>query len=120
MNILIVEDDEQTHVALMTLVRRMGFEPRGARSASEAMEKVCRCAPEVLITDWDLGSRYSGVDIAALAQDRREHCQVVFCSGNNMMALRRQTQHLNHCNYIRKPTSMARLRREFASILESA
>lgn len=120
MNILIVEDDEQTHSALMSLVRRMGHSPRGARSGVEAVDEVLKSAPQVLITDWDLGERLSGVEVAALAQNRRENCQVVFCSGNNMAALRQQTKHLHNCRFIRKPTSLAQLRQEFAAILDVA
>lgn len=118
MNILIVEDDEHTHAALMSLVRRMGYQPRGARTGGEAVDEVLRSAPQVLITDWDLGEQLSGVEVAALAQHRRDSCQVVFCSGNNMAALRRQTRHLHNCSFIRKPTSLAQLRVEFAAILD--
>ncbi len=120
MNILIVEDDEQTHSALMNLIRRMGHNPRGARSGGEAVDEVLKSAPQVLITDWDLGERLTGVEVAALAQNRRENCQVVFCSGNNMAALRQQTKHLHNCSFIRKPTSLAQLRQEFAAILDVA
>ncbi len=120
MNILIVEDDEQTHAAMMNLVRRMGFDPRGARTGVEAVDEVLRCAPHVLITDWDLGERLSGVEVAALAQHLRENCQVVFCSGNNMASLRRQASHLHNCSFIRKPSTLAQLREEFKTILHSA
>ncbi|MGQ7844433.1 response regulator [Granulosicoccus sp. 3-233] len=120
MNILIVEDDEQTHAALMNLVRRMGFNPRGARTGGEAIDEVLRSAPQVLITDWDLGERLSGVEVAALAQDRRDSCRVVFCSGNNMALLRQRTSHLHHCSFIRKPSSLAQLRQEFRVILDTA
>lgn len=120
MNILIVEDDEHTHSALMSLVRRMGYSPRGARTSGEAVNEVLRSAPQVLITDWDLGEQLSGVEIASLAQEKRDNCQVVFCSGNNISALRRQTQHLHNCSFIRKPTSLAQLREEFSAILSTA
>lgn len=120
MNILIVEDDEQTHGAMMNLIRRMGYAPRGARTGVEAVDEVLRCAPQVLITDWDLGEQLSGVEIAALALHKRHNCQVVFCSGNNIRLLQQQTRHLQNCSYIRKPTSLAQLRQEFSTILSTA
>ena len=116
-DILIVEDDERTHAAMMKLVSRMGYVPRGACNIADAMYEVNRMAPQVLITDWDLGECKSGVDVAALALEQRANCKVVFCSGNNLSTLRRCTQHLNICKYIRKPISMTLLRREFELIL---
>ena len=116
-DILIVEDDKRTHAAMMKLVSRMGYDPRGACTLSEAMNEVNRKAPEVLITDWDLGECRSGVDVAAFALKQRANCKVVFCSGNNLSTLRRCTQHLNICRYIRKPISLTLLRREFELIL---
>ncbi len=116
-DILIVEDDVRTHAAMMKLVSRMGYVPRGACNITDAMFEVNRMAPQVLITDWDLGECKSGVDVAALALAQRANCKVVFCSGNNLSTLRRCTQHLNICKYIRKPISMTLLRREFELIL---
>ncbi len=116
-DILIVEDDERTHAAMMKLVSRMGYEPRGACNLSDAMNEVHRKAPQVLITDWDLGECKSGVDVATLALEQRANCKVVFCSGNNISTLRKRTQHLNICKYIRKPISLTLLRREFELIL---
>ncbi|NND91209.1 MAG: response regulator [Granulosicoccus sp.] len=116
-DILIVEDDEQTHTALMSLVRRMGYEPRGACSIDEALEAVTHSAPEVLITDWDLGEHRSGIDVATRAKALRNDCKVVFCSGNNLGLLRQQTRHLEICRYIKKPISLTRLRDEVAAVL---
>jgi DNA-binding NtrC family response regulator len=118
-DILIVEDDEQTHAALMSLVRRLGYAPRGARTVDDALDAVERSAPHVLITDWDLGGRRSGIDIAALALARRCDCRVVFCSGNNLAALRLQTSHLDVCTYIRKPISLLEIRKAVLSALDS-
>ena len=117
-DILIVEDDERTHAAMMKLVSRMGYDPRGACTIAQAMDEVNRKAPQVLITDWDLGECRSGVDVAALALEQRANCKVVFCSGNNLSTLRRCTRHLNICRYIRKPISMSLLRQEFQMILD--
>ena len=118
-DILIVEDDERTHAAMMKLVSRMGYTPRGACTIADAMDEVYRKAPEVLITDWDLGDSQSGVDVATLALKQRTNCKVVFCSGNSIPTLRRRTQHLHICKYIRKPISMTMLRREFEMVLKN-
>lgn len=116
-DILIVEDDERTHAAMMKLVGRMGYAPRGACTLSDAFKEVNRKAPQVLITDWDLGECKSGVDVATLALQQRANCKVIFCSGNNLSTLRRCTRHLNICRYIRKPISLTVLRKEFESVL---
>lgn len=117
-DILIVEDDERTHAAMMKLVSRMGYTPRGACNIADAMDEVYRKPPQVLITDWDLGECKSGVDVATLALEQRANCKVVFCSGNSISTLQRRTQHLHICKYIRKPISMTLLRREFELILD--
>lgn len=117
-DILIVEDDERTQAAMMKLVRRMGYFPRGACTIAAAMDEVNRQAPQVLITDWDLGECKSGVDVAVRALEQRANCKVIFCSGNNLSSLRRCTRHLNVCKYIRKPISMTMLRSEFERVLD--
>jgi DNA-binding NtrC family response regulator len=118
-DILIVEDDEQTHAALMSLVRRMGYAPRGARTITDALSEVQRIAPQVLITDWDLGEQKSGIDIATLALKRRVNCKVVFCSGNDLALLRLQTRHLDVCKYIKKPLSLNEFREAVSAVIES-
>lgn len=116
-NMLIVEDDEHTLAALMKLARRMGLVPRGARTIDEAMKEIRRSAPQVLITDWDLGEHRNGIDVAAFALEMHESCKVVFCSGNNQTQLRRQTRHLNICTYIQKPISLIALRSALTPVL---
>lgn len=115
-DILIVEDDERTQAAMMKLVSRMGYMPRGACTIADALDQVNRRAPQVLITDWDLGGGKTGVDVATLALEQRSSCKVVFCSGNNLTTLRQRTQHLNIRQYIRKPISMTLLKQEFEGI----
>ncbi|ASJ75537.1 response regulator [Granulosicoccus antarcticus] len=117
-DILIVEDDESTNAAMMKLLSRMGHRPRGACTFTAAMDEVNRCAPQVLITDWDLGELKSGIDVATTALALRANCKVVFCSGNSQSALRRNTQHLNICRYIRKPISMSQMRNEFKTVFD--
>ena len=116
-NILIVEDDEQTLATLMNLVRRMGLAPRGAQTIDEAMVEMRRSAPQVLITDWDLGEQRTGIDIAAFALELHEDCKVVFCSGSNQAMLRRRARHLNICTYVTKPISLIGLRRTLTAVL---
>lgn len=118
-DILIVEDDEQTQAAFMSMVARMGYTPRGARTIDEALEAVMLAAPHVLITDWDLGEIRNGVDIASLALELRHNCKVLFCSGNNLPLLRTRTSHLQICRYIKKPISLSALRSEFAKVVGS-
>ncbi|WP_157735953.1 response regulator [Granulosicoccus antarcticus] len=120
MDILIVEDDEQTHGALMRLVTRMGHKPRGARCARDARDALLYQAPQVLITDWDLGEDQSGVDIADLALELRGSCKVVFWSGNDMPQLKRDSRHLDVTAYISKPSSLANLRSELSQVLPVA
>lgn len=117
-DILVVEDDERTNAAMLKLLSRMGHAPRSACTFSDAMVEVNRCAPQVLITDWDLGEFKSGIDIATTALALRANCKVVFCSGNSRSALMQRTQHLNVCRYIKKPVSMHQMRDEFKTVLD--
>lgn len=118
-DIFIVEDDEQTQAALMRLVTRMGHAPRGARTFDDAVTEMKRAAPQVLITDWDLGGLRSGIDIAELALERRADCKVVFFSGNDLALLRLKTTHLAGCLYIKKPLSLVEFRSTVGAVLDS-
>lgn len=119
MDILVVEDNKQTHDALISLFKRMGHTPRGALCSRDALRELDKCIPQIILTDWDLDESLSGIDIATYALDKCEECVVMFYTGNSVQLLKQQTSHLNVHRYFKKPISLRELRRECEAVFKS-
>lgn len=106
LDILIVEDHELTRKALLALARKMKLAHVGARNYEEAVQAINDKPPQVLLTDWDLGEDTNGIDVANYVLSRNRNCQVIFCTGNCIEALKPQVRHLGSCTFMHKPLSM--------------
>lgn len=119
LDILIVEDDRQTHDALVALFKRLGYTTRGVTSCGAALREIEQQVPRFLLTDWDLGEEISGIDIAAYAQSKSSSCTIVFFTGNSVRLLKQQTAHLNVSRYLKKPVSLTEFRSQWQSLEHS-
>ena len=53
--VLVVEDDPDVREAVWALLMISGFQVEEAKSAAAAIAQVKSLAPDVVISDWDLG-----------------------------------------------------------------
>lgn len=67
-------------VLLCDMLAHRGFEVTGAADAAEATGLFTDTDPDVLVTDIDLGSRPSGVELATMLTGLAPHLAVVFLS----------------------------------------
>lgn len=65
---------------LCDMLGHRGFEATGAADAAEATTAFTATDPDVLLTDIDLGSRPSGVELATMLTGLAPHLAVVFLS----------------------------------------
>lgn len=65
---------------LCDMLEHRGFEVTGAGDAAEATAAFTRCDPDLLLTDIDLGSRPSGVELAVMLTGLAPYMAVVFLS----------------------------------------
>lgn len=78
--VLVVEDQPAMRVLLCDMLAHRGFEVTGAADAAEATTLFADTDPDVLLTDIDLGSRPSGVELATMLTGLAPHLAVVFLS----------------------------------------
>lgn len=74
--ILAVDDEAETVAALAALLTPHGFVVETANSASEALSKLARCAPDLLITDIEMPD-LDGVALAAQARMQQSDLPVI-------------------------------------------
>ena len=78
--VLVVEDQPAMRVLLCDMLAHRGFDATGAADAAEATRLFADIDPDVLVTDIDLGSRPSGVELASMLTGLAPHLAVVFLS----------------------------------------
>ncbi|WP_026095967.1 response regulator [Microbacterium sp. B19] len=78
--VLVVEDQPAMRALLCDMLVHRGFDVTGAADAAEATALFAATDPDVLLTDIDLGSRPSGVELATMLTGLAPHLAVVFLS----------------------------------------
>ena len=108
MSILFVDDDELVRLTITEVLSDAGFEVMGVAGPKEALDYPDGTdAPDVLITDIDLGSALNGFDVAAAARRRWPDISIILISG---LPASHTGQKLDpRDKFLRKPFSIERL-----------
>ena len=77
--ILLVEDDDRQRALLQQLLEDQGYDVEAVGSASVAIAHM-RSTFELMITDVDLGSRITGIDLARLVRSAQPALPVLILS----------------------------------------
>jgi DNA-binding response OmpR family regulator len=111
----VVEDDiKSLHIIKRGLSRR-GYEVAGADNIRDAITLGKAFKPQVLLTDWWLTNKDTGLEVAEALRKLDPTLILVFFSGMSMETLRTAARHLQPCTFLAKPfglnTLEARLKR---------
>ncbi len=117
MNLLIVEDDRSVRSALKKVASHYFDNIETAASPVSAIISVDTVAPSVLVTDWNLDSELSGVDVACYARNENPNCSIVFITGKSLPLLKAKTKNLGVHTYLAKPFSLSSIKHVFEEIL---
>ena len=109
-DVLVVEDDQHTLAALKKFLTNEGLAARVADSAEAAFLEIDRKSPDILISDWDLGTEVTGVEVVKHALTCDPNIHVLMVSGKYLPGLQRETHDLDIRAYIRKPFSLKDIR----------
>lgn len=82
---LLVDDDPDLRAVLSEVLRHAGFHALPAINADDALKKAIHKAPDLLVTDLDLGEGLSGIELAAVLRRRWPRLPVVYISGRNWL-----------------------------------
>ena len=113
-NVMVLEDDPCTQRALHDVAERLGHTVRSFSEPELAMEAIEHQRPDVLVTDWDLGARLSGIDVALHALAAGPSARIILITGNDIGELKQKTRHMSNVRYIPKPFDLLTVRRAFA------
>ena len=113
--ILIVDDDASMRTALMESVRRMGFDVQGAIDGADAVERVGRYKPWLVVTDLKM-PRLSGLDLIKEIKCRSPHTLMVLMTAYGTVETAVEAMKYGASDYILKPFSTDLLERVIANL----
>ncbi len=115
--ILIVDDDASMRTALMESVRRLGYEVQGAVDGADALERVGRFRPWLVLTDLKM-PRVSGLDLIRELKARAPQAQIVLMTAYGTVETAVEAMKHGASEYLLKPFSMDLLERIIANLHE--
>ena len=113
--ILIVDDDPSMRTALMESVRRLGYEVQGAFDGADAIERVSRYKPWLVVTDLKM-PRLGGLDLIKEIKSRSPHTLMVLMTAYGTVETAVEAMKFGASDYILKPFSTDLLERVIANL----
>lgn len=113
--VLIVDDDPSMRTALMESVRRLGFEVQGAMDGADAVERVSRYKPWLVVTDLKM-PRLGGLDLIKEIKSRSPQTLMVLMTAYGTVETAVEAMKYGASDYILKPFSTDLLERVIANL----
>ncbi len=113
--ILIVDDDPSMRTALMESVRRLGFDVQGANDGADAVERVGRYKPWLVVTDLKM-PRLGGLDLIKEIKSRSPHTLMVLMTAYGTVETAVEAMKYGASDYLLKPFSTDLLERVIANL----
>ncbi len=105
MRILIVEDDPLTRLDLENRLVELGHSVKSAAAPGEAIEIGSNYDPEVVISDWQLGTKADGLDVCNKLLVRNPHLYIIMLTGASRQDLLQKSDGVPLKNVLAKPLS---------------
>jgi DNA-binding NtrC family response regulator len=113
--ILIVDDDPSMRTALMETVKRLGYSAQAAVDGNDAMERLVRFRPWLVLTDLRM-PRLSGLDLIKEIRSRAPQVTIVLMTAYGTIETAVEAMKLGASEYLLKPFSMDVLERMIVSL----
>jgi len=113
--ILIVDDDPSMRTALMESVRRLGYDVQGANDGADAVERVSRYKPWLVVTDLKM-PRLGGLDLIKEIKSRSPHTLMVLMTAYGTVETAVEAMKFGASDYILKPFSTDLFERVIANL----
>ena len=104
--VLVVDDEALCVMLLTSALEEEGFEVKGASSGEEAIKIGESFSPELLITDWKLGTSCDGLKVARTLRDADKDLEVIMISGLAAEEIRQQAMDLSIHAVLEKPCGL--------------
>ena len=113
--ILVVDDDPSMRAALMETVRRLGFTVQGAADGIEAMERLGRFNPWLVLTDLKM-PRLNGLELIKDIKARSPQVTIVLMTAYGTVETAVEAMKHGASEYLLKPFSMDLLERVIGNL----
>lgn len=107
---IVVEDSPGVRNALLTFLSRQGVEAVGCETCHQAIAAIQEKHPDLLVSDWDIGTGASGVAVVRYLRRQCQNSKVVMITGRPIDRLIEQTTELKVDVYLKKPFSLQQLK----------
>ncbi|MEC4889464.1 MAG: sigma-54 dependent transcriptional regulator [Nitrospira sp.] len=108
--VLIVDDEPSMRTALMETVRRLGYEVQGAVDGADALDRLVRFKPWLVLTDLKM-PRMTGLDLIKEIKARAPQTMIVLMTAYGTVETAVEAMKYGASDYILKPFSMDLLER---------
>lgn len=117
--LLIVDDEERIRVALLDVLQTQGYEISQASNGIEALQKVKRESPDVIILDINM-PRMNGLEVTRKIKvdDQLKHIPLIILTGLDDMEMRIKALKLGADDFLIKPPHMAELTARVRSLVK--
>lgn len=115
--VLVVDDDPSMRAALVESVRRLGFAVQGAIDGADAIERVARFRPWLVLTDLKM-PRMTGLDLVKEMKRRAPQASIVLMTAYGSVETAVEAMKLGASDYLMKPFSMDLLARMITNLKE--
>lgn len=113
--ILIVDDDPSMRTALMETVKRLGYSVQGAVDGMDALERIARFRPWMILTDLRM-PRLNGLELIKEIKARAPHATIVLMTAYGTIETAVDAMKLGASEYLLKPFSMDLLERVIVNL----
>ena len=115
--VLIVDDEPSMRTALMESVRRLGYEVQGAIDGADALERLSRFKPWLVVTDLKM-PRMTGIDLIKDIKARAPQTMIVLMTAYGTVETAVEAMKYGASDYLLKPFSMDLLERIITNLKE--
>ena len=115
--VLIVDDDPSMRTALMESVRRLGYDVQGAIDGADALDRIVRFRPWLVLTDLKM-PRMTGLDFIKEVKARAPQTLIVLMTAYGTVETAVEAMKHGASEYLLKPFSMELLERVIANLKE--
>ena len=109
-HVLIVEDEAELAGTLAQVLRSAGHEVRTAPGGSQALLLSRHFAPDLLISDWSLGSPPDGIELIDQLRAHHPNLRAILMSGYPSASLRAWSDSNPESGLLEKPFSLSDFR----------
>ncbi len=106
LKVLIVDDDPSVRMALRATLVDSGFQVRTAESPYSALDIADEYHPDVVVSDWELGTALNGIELCKALIGRIPRAKIILMTGAEKSRMEKAAASVRPCAVLQKPFDM--------------